>query len=206
MYKNNKIFNTERFNIFKNERIITVLVFSFFFAWLLSFAFEGKIFYALAEEFDFVPAGILAFAPMIAHLIGILISGFLINTIRMAKHMMIYSITFCLITSCLIFLPQPVIWMIAIVFSSFLSGICISSWAYFLKKSTPGGKRLKTVAQCLIGSNILMIVINLFVVITNLHTGLILAIIFLMIALVFSLFLNVNEEKIIKNSVLNMKR
>jgi len=181
-------------NVFRNDRINTVLVFSFFFAWLLSFAFEGRIFYALSDNFGNFPMGLIAFGPMIAHLIGIIISGFFINTIRMARHMIIYSITFCTITSCLIFFPQPSIWIIAIIFSSFLSGICVASWSFFLKKSTPKGKRIKTVADGLIGTNVLMIVINLSVINKSLYVGISVSIFLLIIALVFSLFLNVNDD------------
>jgi len=203
------LINKIKRNVLKNDSAITVLVFSFFFAWLLSFAFEGEIFYALADSFGNISIRLIAFGPMIAHLIGILVSGFLINTIRLARHMMLYSITFCIITSSLIFINQPVIWIIAILFSSFLSGICVAAWSFFLKKSTPKGKRIKTVADGLIGANVLMIIINLSVIKSSVYIGIGVSIFSLFVALVFSMFLNVEEDyrakEITNSSIKNLE-
>ena len=68
--------NTSHVNI--NRQKITIISFSFFFAWILSFPFEGQVLYSLAEA-----AGLNAI-PMInmavlAHFIGLFSSGFFIK-------------------------------------------------------------------------------------------------------------------------------
>lgn len=49
-----------------NHRRLSVIVFSLFFSWLLAFPFEGRILYALADDYN-ISAGSFVFGTLAAH-------------------------------------------------------------------------------------------------------------------------------------------
>lgn len=85
-------------NCIESCRKITILVFSFFFSWLLSFPFEGKILHMLARQYQ-LPTDAYISLILIAHLIGMLGCGFVVKNMTQAKRLMIFSIGHCLAAS-----------------------------------------------------------------------------------------------------------
>lgn len=177
--------NRPEFNISINYRNLTIIIFSLFSSWTLSFSFQGQILYSLCEQFNF-PTGKMIFNAMIALFIGLFISGYFIKSIKLAKYAMIVSINVCVFSSLIFFFPPSSLWMVAIILCGFVSGIITGSWGFFFKDGTPKSERIKTAADVIIYSNILMILLNLLAVHVSAYLGLSLAILFLIISLLFA--------------------
>ena len=73
-----------------DERKLSVVVHSLFSSWMLSFLFEGRIFYSLADAYMFDPAG-MVFCGVAAVFVGLLLCGLFIKTKRMARRLFLCS-------------------------------------------------------------------------------------------------------------------
>lgn len=180
-----------------HERRLTIIVFSLFFSWLLAFPFEGRILYGLADKHN-ISVQSFVFGTIAAHFIGLLASSFFVKTIKSARFLMLFSIAFCIITSFIFFFPPSFLWKISIYIASFLVGSCVAAWGFYLKHSTQKNERIKTIADGLIYSNILMIILNLTSAYISPYFGLGLAMIFLIAAFYFTIMLTTkdNSERI----------
>lgn len=147
-------------------RIISVLSFSFLFAYLLSFVFEGQVLYSLTDYYK-ISSTKFIFAAMIAHFVGLFGCGFFIKTHGHAKKIMLYGIGISFLGSLPFFFKAPFLWAVSLMGCALVSGGAVAAWGYFLKCFTPKNERIKTCADVLIYSNILMILINL----TAIHTS-----------------------------------
>lgn len=139
-----------------NNRRLSVIVFSLFFSWLLAFPFEGRILYALADYYN-ISAESFVFGTMAAHFAGLLACGFFVRNMRTAKKLMLFSIAFCIAASGVFFRPPSFLWTAALILAAFLVGCCVAAWGFYFKGCTPKNERIKTMADGLIFSNILMI-------------------------------------------------
>lgn len=182
-------------NINMDERRLSIIVFSLFFSWLLAFPFEGQVLYALAQRNNIDPH-MMIFSSIIAHFAGLVLSGFLIKTILAAKRLIVCSIAFCIIGCNVFFFAPSILWNISLISSSFLAGTCVAAWGFYLKSGTPSNQRIKTVADGLIYSNILMILLNMTAIHLSPYTGLGLSILILSGALLFSVLLPVNAQSV----------
>jgi len=165
-----------------NKRSLSIIVFSFFSSWLLAFPFEGQVLYEITARYN-IDTHSLAFGSIAAHFIGLFICGFFIKTIKAANQLILFSIIFCMIGTMLFFFPPCRLWHTVLLLMSFLSGACVSAWGLYFKKYTPSNERIKTAADVLIYSNILMIIINMTAVLISPNLGLALSILMLGIAL-----------------------
>lgn len=176
-----------------NNRRLFVMVFSLFFAWFLAFPFEGRILYALSNYYD-ISAYQFVFATMAAYLAGLISCGFFVKTIQTSKKLILFSLVICIIASCVFLFPPTFLWLAALVASSFLTGGCMAAWGFYFKGCKPIDERIKTMADGLIYSNILMILINILTVHIGVHTGLAFAVLLLILAFVFALRLPLQDE------------
>ncbi len=174
-------------------RRLTIIVFSLFFAWLLAFPFEGRILYALADYYN-VPVHQFVFSTMASHFAGLILCGFIIKTMKAAKRLMLGSIAFCAAASGVFFLPPSFLWTAALLTASLLAGCSVAAWGFFLKSGTPKNERIKTMADGLICSNILMILLNMAAIHVSPHVGLGLSMLVLGMAFLFALRLPQKEE------------
>lgn len=169
-----------------NERILSTLVFSLFSSWMLAFLFEGQILYALAELYGMVPSG-LVFRAITALAAGTLICGLLIKTKKAAKGLFLCSFIFCIAASSAFFFPPSILWTFSIVASSFMAGGCVAVWGFYFKSGTPKNERIKTAADVLIYSNVLMILLNMAAIHLSPRMGLALSMLMLLCAFLFAL-------------------
>lgn len=169
-----------------SERKLSVIVHSLFSAWMLAFLFEGQIFYSLAGSFDLDPA-LMVFCGIGAVLTGLLICGFFIITKKAARYLFLCSYPIFAAVSVIFFFPPSVLWTLGIIAGSFLAGCCVSAWGFYLKSSTPKNERIKTAADMLILSNILMILLNMTAIHLSPHAGLAYSMFLLLIAFLFAL-------------------
>ncbi|NLO39063.1 MAG: hypothetical protein GX115_06295 [Ruminiclostridium sp.] len=79
-------------------------------------------------------------------------------TKKAAKRLFVFSYLFFIGISVVFFFPPSVFWTVGFILGSLLAGGCVAAWGFYLKSGTPKN-RIKTVADMLILSNILMILI-----------------------------------------------
>ncbi len=175
-----------------NNRRLSVIVFSLFFSWLLAFPFEGRILYALADYYN-ISAESFVFGTMAAHFAGLLACGFFVRNMRTAKKLMLFSIAFCIAASGVFFRPPSFLWTAALILAAFLVGCCVAAWGFYFKGCTPKDERIKTMADGLIFSNILMIALNMVAIHISPHVGLGFSMLMLAAAFLFALRLPKEE-------------
>lgn len=181
-----------------DHRRLSVIVFSLFFSWLLAFPFEGRILYALSDHYN-ISAGSFVFVTMAAHFAGLLVCGFFVRNMRTAQRLMLFSIAFCMAASCVFFSPPSFLWTAALMMAAFLVGCCVAAWGYYFKGCTLKHERIKTMADGLIFSNLLMIGLNVAAVHISPQVGLGFSI--LMLAAAFLFALRLPTEALMKPSV-----
>lgn len=174
-------------------RSISIIVFALFFSWLLAFPFEGQVLYAVASFYG-TSVYTLTFGSVAAHFTGLFCCGFFIKSISVAKHFLVFSIVSCIIGTMVFFFPPSILWNISILVVSMLSGAGVAAWGYYFRKYTPSRQRIKTAADILIYSNILMIMLNSVAILTSARLGLMLSVLMLVLALFFQLKLSGKEE------------
>jgi len=176
-----------------DDRKLSIIVFSLFFSWLLAFPFQGQVLYLIANQYNIDPKN-MVFGSIVAHFLGLFFSGFFVKTMRNAKYLMLFSVIFCIVGTSIFFLNPSMLWYIFIIISSLFSGICVAAWGYYFKKCTPTNERIKTAADVLIFSNILMIIMNMVAINVSAYAGLSLSILALFCGLFFIVKLPENDE------------
>ncbi len=175
------------------ERKLSVLVHSQFSSWMLAILFEGQIYYSLADVYKIDTSGIVL-CGVAAIIAGLLLCGLFIKTKKAAKQLFLCSYLFFITVSVIFFFPPSVFWTAGIIAGSFLAGGCVAAWAFYLKSSTPKNERIKTVADMLILSNVLMISLNMAAIHLSPQTGLALAMFMLLCAFAFALKLPADDN------------
>ena len=187
------ITTVKEYDAANNGRRLTVVVFSLFFSWLLSVPFEGQVLYAIADLRG-VSAGAYVFGAMAAHFAGLIACGFFVKNMRVAKKLILGSIAFCVAATCVLFLPPSFLWSAALFSAAFLVGACVAAWGFYFKGCTPKDDRIKTMADCLIFSNLLMILQNMAALRVSPQIGLAVSILALAAAFLFALKLPQRES------------
>ncbi|KUO61448.1 MAG: hypothetical protein APF84_09100 [Gracilibacter sp. BRH_c7a] len=191
---------TPKVNI--NNRNLSVAVFALYFSWLLAFPFEGQILYSLADFHQVSPHEFI-FGAIAVHFAGLFLCGFFIKEMRTAKRLMLVAIAFSILASAVFFFHPSILWTIAIITSSFLAGGLVAAWGFYFKEYTPKNERIKTAADVLIYSNILMIALNMVAIHLSPHLGLGLSIIVLGAALKCVLQLPEKSDNVIHSTSKN---
>ena len=176
-----------------NERNLSIIVHSLFSSWMLAFLFQGQILYSLANANKIDPA-VMVFCGVAAIFAGLLLCGMSIKTKRAAKRLFLCSYLFFILVSTVFFFPPSLFWTAGIIAGSFLAGGCVAAWAFYLKGGTPKNERIKTVADMLILSNVLMILLNMAAIHISPHVGLSLSMVMLLCAFLFALKLPVDDD------------
>jgi DNA-binding CsgD family transcriptional regulator len=165
-----------------NPRLISAVGCSMFFAYLLSFLFEGQVLYSLLGTFA-VETSAYPLMAIIAHLFGLLSCGYFVKFRGAVKHVMVVSMGLCMATTVPFFFGQSLFWMAGLIVSGYASGCVVASFGSLLKAFTPKGERLKTCADILIYSNVGMIASNVLAVNISPFIGLTLSLIFVMLGM-----------------------
>ena len=169
-----------------NERNRAVLVHSLFSSWMLSLIFEGQIFQYLAKGYNFAVDSIII-GSSAAMLIGLLLGGFVIKTKFQAKRLFLYSYPLFIALSLIFFFTPSILWAIGIITGSSISGCCVAAWGFYFKTVSKKNERIKTAADVLIISNILMIILNAAAINISPYIGLSLSIVMLVFAFMIAL-------------------
>lgn len=170
----------------REKHSLPVISFSLFSSWLLAFPFGGQVLLAIANIHN-MDLHWLVFNSIAAQLIGLFICGFFIKTTMAAKRLMLLSIIICTLSTIVFFFPPSLLWNIALLSAALISGACIAAWGFYFKMISPSGERIKTIADILIYSNILMVVINTTAILISVYLGLALSILMLLMSFIFHL-------------------
>ncbi|WP_296972016.1 helix-turn-helix transcriptional regulator [Tepidanaerobacter sp. EBM-38] len=202
----NKLYAKLKFPL--DSRILSVLLFSLFSGWLLAFPFEGQIFYALGNKNN-IDIHNLLFSGIFAHFIGLFTCGLFVKNIHTAKRTFTFSTVLCIAGSTIFFSRYSIMWHISIILISLSAGFVIASWGFYLKNFTPSNERIKTVADALILSNIIMIIFNVVAINISPYISLAISILALFFALILNHNLNIgmptNHQSSHENLVMEEK-
>lgn len=173
-----------------NQKKLSILCFSLFSGWLLSFPFEGKILSMIMEKQNIagMQYGIIS---VIVHFLGLFISGFFVNKYFTSKKTMLFSTMICILGSLIFFFSFSSFWYISLVIISLFSGVFIATWGIHFKVFFTRKERLKTAASVLIYSNIIMILLNIISVNLSPYIALFVSLISLCITII--LFLRIED-------------
>jgi DNA-binding CsgD family transcriptional regulator len=167
-----------------NARRLSVAGFSFLFAYILSFQFEGQVLYSLLELRG-TDADRYILAAIIAHFAGLFTCGLFVKSQAAAKSMMFGGMGLCLASTVPFFFPLPALWMGGLIISGYFSGCAVAAWGFFLRAFTPKNERIKSCADVLIYSNLLMIAVNVVAMNRSTFIGLGFSVLCLVIGMVF---------------------
>lgn len=174
-------------------RVRSVLPLALFFAYVLAFVFEGPAFYSMIGHYDVDPIGYVMVA-VIGECLGLLSGSLVVKGNRMAKRVMLSGMVICIMFTCVFFFPPSGWWIVSMAVCALASGWVISAWGCFLKTYTPSGQRIKSCADVLIYSNILMILVNVITIHFLPFVGLGAALVLVVAAIVCTATLPVKED------------
>ena len=176
-----------------NSRRLSVTGFSFLFAYILSFQFEGQVLYSLLDLRG-TNSDLYILAAIIAHFVGLFTSSLFVKSQAAAKSMMLSGMGLCFVATVPFFFPLPTLWMGGLIVSGYFTGCAVAAWGFFLRTFTPKNERIKSCADVLIYSNLLMIGVNVVAVNRSTFIGLSLAILCLVIGMAFIWMLPADQE------------
>src|SRR5665648_310459 len=137
----------------------SILFFSLFSAWLLSFPFFGYVLYGLYGKYS-VGLENLSLIIIAALFIGHISAGYIIDDSRKAKKALVAIGYLCIVGSLVFYLPYSPLWSFIIIVLAFVGGVYVSIWGYYAKLYDHN-LRIKAIALVLILSNIIMVFINI---------------------------------------------
>ena len=142
-------------------RMQSILAFSFLSGYILSFVFEGQILYSLLELHNVTASGYIMLA-IAAQFLGLFTGGMYTKSAEQARIVMFFWLGNLADHICaFLFSPRRCCGVLGWLRGAYSSGAALAAWGYFLKAFTPRQERLRTCADVLIGSNIIMIALNL---------------------------------------------
>ncbi len=176
-----------------NSRRLSIAAFSFSFAYLLSFLFEGQVLYSLLD-LNGVNASTYIIAAIMAHFSGLFTCNLFVRSQVAAKNMMVGGMGLCLAATVPFFFSPSSLWLGGLIGSGYFSGCAVAAWGFFLRAFTPKKQRIKSCADVLIYSNLLMIAVNMVAMNRSPFIGLSLAMLCLVIGMAFIWMLPVKQE------------
>ena len=177
-----------------NPRLTSAVGCSLFFAYILSFLFEGQVLHSLLGSF-FLETSAYLLSAMAAHLFGLFSCGYFVKSLGAVRYVMVVSMGLCLLATLPFFFGPSPFWIIGLTVSGYASGCVVASFGSLLKAFTPKHERLKTCADILIYSNVFMIATNVVAVNISPLIGLVLSLICVLLAMLFIWALPVQTMK-----------
>ncbi len=179
--------------LLRNPRVCSIAAFSFLSGYQLSFLFEGAVLYKTLSAYGLAPQPYI-FAGIIAIFFGLFAGGYLVKSFSAAKLAMLAGAAVCLAaTAPFFFAPSP-LWLAGLIVAGLAVGCMIASWGFFLKAFSPKGKRLKTCADVLIYSLLLVIAVSVATANASHMVGLALSLLCLVICAALTLSLSAPSE------------
>lgn len=174
-------------------RLLSVFAFSLLFSYILTFQFEGQLLYSLLDFHEAKGSGLIL-GTILAHFAGLFSAGFFVNSIKAARYILLAGMGVCVVLTMPFFFAPSSVWLGSLIVGAYASGCAVAAWGYYLQAFTPRHERIKTCADALIFSNIMMIIINVVALKVSPFLGLALAIFGLLVGLGLIWVLGVDLE------------
>lgn len=174
--------DNKKLSLFEDNSMISILFFSLYSAWQLSFVFQGQVLFILFEKYSVSLSNITLFS-IAALFIGLILSGYLVDKLEKSRATLIWITVFSIAGTLIFYLPYSFLWDISLIILSFISGIYIAAWGFYYKTYSTSNNRVKTIAKALIFSNLIMVIINIIAINLSPYIGLTLAILCLVTSL-----------------------
>jgi len=133
--------------------------FSLYGGWLLALLFQGPVLFELLgdnlSDSRVFPMGLIA-----AHASGLILSGFVTKSLTQAKVTLILATLVSFLGSAFFYTPYNPLWGGVMMTLGFSSGLYIGSWAFYLKVLFQAKDRFRAVAEILIYSNFLLMLLS----------------------------------------------
>ncbi len=175
----------KRKGLLADERSLSVAVFVLYYSWVMAIPYLGQILLALGELYG-INVYTLMYGCLFSHMAGLFCCGFFCRTLRCAKIFLQIGCIISFAATAVLFFPPTWLWTVLMLAASLFSGMFVSAWAYFYKNGTPHTMRMKTAADALVTSNLLMVALNLITIHVSVHLALGLC----MLSLLSSLYLS----------------
>lgn len=172
--------------IINNHRQMAVLLYAFIFAYVLSFVFQGRVYYQLLDQLHYT-SSIQNLLAMFLHMLGLLSASFLIKNKKHVCKIMVVMITICIFVSPIFLVSNIHVGNLVVSITSYCAGVAIANWGAFYKYYVSAKERLKAMADALILANILMIVAGVVATYISAIVGFILALMYLICAIILLL-------------------
>ena len=185
----------KRKGLLADERRLSVAVLGLYFSWVMAVPYLGQILIALGEHYK-TDINSLMYSCLFAHIVGLFLCGFFCKTIRSAKRFLQVGCIVSLVATIILFFPPTLLWTVSLVAASLFSGMFVSAWAHFYKNATVHQARVKTAADALIVSNLLMVILNLIAIHISAQIGLALCLVLLVSSLYLTQRLPEQESRI----------
>ncbi len=130
-------------------------------------------------------AGHYILTAIIAHFVGLFTCGLFVKSQAAAKSMTLGGMGLCLAATVPSF-SSPALWMGGLIVSGYFSGCAVAARGFFLRTFTPKNERMKSCADVLIYSNLLMIAVNVIAMNRSAFIGLSLSMLCLVLGMVLS--------------------
>ncbi len=143
-----------------NARLLSVAVFAIRLAYMISFPFQGQALYSAYAAYGIEANNTVIHLAIVAVFLGQFSSGYYIKSLRKAKSYMLITALVSSIATVPFFFAPGALWTIGLLLAGFSEGSALSAWGFYLKEYTPKNERIKSCADLLIISNIIMIAIN----------------------------------------------
>lgn len=175
------------------EWMLSVLLFSLFFAWVLAFPFGGILIKKLVigKQINLMALILGGFFSVFT---GLLVTHLWIKNIRQARIAILFSLTVCLLMSFLYFSSNHILWFHALYISGIFAGCFASSYGFFFRALFSRQLRFKAAADMLILSSILGCILALLSHLLSPYTALILSGIYLFLAFMLAFRLPTEEH------------
>ena len=166
-----------------NGRTKSILAFSFLSAYILSFLFEGQVLHRLLDFHQGDASGYIILA-IGAHFLGLFTRGLFTRSAKRAWSVMLGGMGVSLLAMFPFFFSPSFLWSVGLILGGYASGATLAAWGFFLKAFTPNEERLKTCADVLILSNLIMVTINVCTAYWSPFLGLVMIMLCLLVAMV----------------------
>ncbi|HBC94039.1 MAG TPA: helix-turn-helix transcriptional regulator, partial [Pelotomaculum sp.] len=153
----------------------------------------GQVLYSLLELRG-TDADRYILAAIIAHFARLFTCGLFVRSQAAAKNMVLGGMSLCLAATVPFFFAPSSLWLGGLIVSGYFSGCAVAAWGFFLRAFTPKNGRIKSCADVLIYSNLLMIAVNVVAMNRSPFIGLSLSMLCLIIGIVFIWMLPVEQE------------
>lgn len=162
---------------------------------MLSFLFEGQVFYSLLELHALQTPAYLLIA-MIAHFAGLFSCGYLIKSRSAIGKAVTSGMVLCVAATAPFFFVPSWLWVGGLVVGGYASGCVVALFGFFFKALAPKEQRIQTCADILIYSNVIMAAINIVAVNVSPSAGLIFSLFCVVLGLLCIRILPVSEDEL----------